>query len=51
MVMMEEFRRRRNLKSYYEQMKQQKHKEAMARGQKSEVLDFADEVINREMQY
>ena len=48
MVMLEEFRRRRNLKSFYEQMKKQKLSESLESGEKDDILDMDDEAITRE---
>ena len=41
--MMEEFRRRRNMKSYYEKMKAQKQKDESHKGIKINIVDFDEE--------
>jgi len=51
MVMLEEFRRRKNLERYYEQMKTQKLADAKAVGQRYQSLDVDDEAVTRETQY
>ncbi len=50
MVMMEEFRRRKNLQRYFDQMKKQKAAESTAMG-RDPVIDMEDEAINRESQF
>jgi ribosomal protein S5 len=51
MVMMEEFRRRKNLQRYFDQMKKQKAAESTAMGDRDPVIDMEDEAINRESQF
>ncbi len=51
MIMLEEFRRRRNLKKYYEMMKVQKKSEAEADGQKNPFVELNTSNINKEMSY
>lgn len=51
MVMMEEFRRRKNLQRYYEQMKKHRTEEAGVQGEKNPMMDMDDESVNRETQY
>lgn len=48
MVMMEEFRRRKNLERYYELMKNQKKAEANKVGEKHNIVDLDDESITHE---
>jgi hypothetical protein len=51
MVMMEEFRRRRNLQRYFELIKKQKQTEASAHAKKSHIMDLGDEAVTNESQY
>ena len=51
MVMMEEFRRRRNLKRYFELMKKQKQSETDARGERSPIVGMDDETVTKESAY
>ncbi len=51
MIMLEEFRRRKNLERYYEQVRKQKLEESKALGHRNEELDMDDEAITRESQY
>jgi hypothetical protein len=51
MVMLEEFRRRKNLQRYYEQMKAQKHEEHLEIGERDPLLDMDDEAITKDTQY
>ena len=48
MVMLEEFRRRKNLQRYYEQMKKQQLAESTVAGKRDPHLDMDDEAITRE---
>lgn len=48
MVMLEEFRRRKNLERYFTEMKKQKNQEALDVGAKSPILDMDDEAMTRE---
>jgi hypothetical protein len=48
MVMLEEFRRRKNLERYFNEMKEQKSKEAIDAGERNPLLDMGDEAITRE---
>lgn len=50
MIMMEEFRRRKNLKSYYEQMKTLRTEQSIGKG-KAKMIDLSDEAITRESTY
>jgi hypothetical protein len=51
MVMLEEFRRRKNLQRYYEQIKAQKHDEYLESGERDPLLDMDDEAITKDSQY
>jgi len=51
MIMLEEFRRRKNLEKYFTEMKRQKTEEAATLGEKSPILDMDDEAITRESQH
>ena len=51
MIMLEEFRRRKNLERYYKEMKEQKGQEAIELGQRNPLLDMDDEAITRESQH
>jgi hypothetical protein len=51
MVLLEEFRRRKNLERYFNEMKEQKTKEAIEKGDKNPLLDMDDEAITRESQH
>ena len=48
MIMLEEFRRRKNLERYFESMKKQKLAESTAAGQRDGHIDMDDEAITRE---
>jgi hypothetical protein len=48
MIMLEEFRRRKNLERYFNEMKKQKSEEAANLGHKSPILDMDDEAITRD---
>jgi ribosomal protein S5 len=45
MVMLEEFRRRKNLSRYFESMKKQ---HSIAKGETSGIIDMDDEAITKE---
>ncbi len=47
---MEEFRRRKDLKKYYELMKNQRKDDAYSKGKPSGILDLDDESITKETQ-
>ena len=49
MVMLEEFRRRKNLERYFEQIKKQKLAESTDLGVRDSTIDMDDEAITREM--
>jgi hypothetical protein len=51
MIMLEEFRRRKNLERYFNEMKKQKTHEATILGEKSPIVDMDDEAITRESQH
>lgn len=48
MVMLEEFRRRKNLQRYFEQVKAQKHEEYLDKGERDPILDMDDEAITKD---
>ncbi len=48
MVMLEEFRRRKNLQRYYEQMKKSKVQEALEIGKKNPIVDMDEEAITKD---
>lgn len=49
--MMEEFRRRKNLKRYYELMKKRKQDEAELEGEKPAIIDMSDAQMTTEQVY
>lgn len=51
MVMLEEFRRRKNLSRYFESMKKQQLSDSIAKGEASGIIDMDDEAITKETQY
>ena len=51
MIMLEEFRRRKNLERYFEQVKKQKSVEAIEQGKRNSIVDMDDEAITKESQY
>ena len=51
MVMMEEFRRRKNLERYYSYMKEQMNEDHSVVGERQPLIDMDDEAITRESQF
>eukprot|EP00347_Sterkiella_histriomuscorum_P015440 403357023 len=51
MVMMEEFRRRKNLQRYFEMTSAQGKKDREQSGQKSKAFDMSDDAVTKESQY
>ena len=49
--MLEEFRRRKNLHRYYENIKAQKHDEHLKMGERDPLIDMDDEAITKDTQY